>query len=152
MSEQKFEPKPGQVDYTSIRWAPVVNCVLECEGKILLVKRNGGMRLYPGFWNGVSGFLDDNKSLEEKVREELREELGVQSTDILSITLGQIFDQEAPEYNKTWIVHPVLVTVNQTSVQLDWEAEKYKWVTVAEARQMDLLPGFDLVLDTLFKE
>lgn len=108
------------------------------------------MRLYPGFWNGVSGFLDDNKGLEEKVREELREELSIQAEDITSITLGQIFDQDAPEYNKTWIVHPVLVAVKETAIQLDWEAERYMWVTIEETKQMDLLPGFGLVLDALF--
>lgn len=150
MAEPKFEPKTGQIDYTHIRWAPVVNCVVESGGKILLVQRSKDMRLYPSYWNGISGFLDDNKSLEEKVREELREELDIQAEHIMSITLGQIFDQDAPEYNKTWIVHPVLVKVNKAEVWLDWEADKYKWVTVTEARQMDLLPGFELVLDKLF--
>lgn len=150
MAEPKFDPKPGQVDYTHIRWAPVVNCVVENGGKILLVRRSKDMRLYPGFWNGVSGFLDDNKGLEEKVREELREELSIQAEDITSITLGQIFDQDAPEYNKTWIVHPVLVAVKETAIQLDWEAERYMWVTIEETKQMDLLPGFGLVLDALF--
>ena len=37
---KKFQPKPGQVDFTNIRYAPVANCVLFNEGKILLVKRS----------------------------------------------------------------------------------------------------------------
>ena len=35
-----FKPKPGQTDFTNIRWAPVINCVLKYENKILVVKRN----------------------------------------------------------------------------------------------------------------
>lgn len=71
MKEPKSTPKPGQVDYTNIRYAPVVNIVVTHAGKILLVQRSKNMRLYPGFWNGVSGFLDYAKSIWEKVREEL---------------------------------------------------------------------------------
>ncbi|HEY4161329.1 MAG TPA: hypothetical protein VGM08_04680, partial [Candidatus Saccharimonadales bacterium] len=65
MAEPKFVPKPGQVDYTNIRYAPVINTVITNSGKVLLVQRSPGMRLYPGYWSGMSGFLDDNRSIEE---------------------------------------------------------------------------------------
>lgn len=145
-----FKPQKGQVDYTNIRWAPVVNCVLQFKNKILLVQRNMNMRLYPGYWNGISGFLDDDKSLEEKVLEELREEVGLNKRNIISIKLGQIFDQDEEKYKKTWIVHPVLVKINTEKIILDWEAQKYEWVTLKDAKKMDLLPGFDRVIKTLF--
>ncbi|MFZ1627048.1 MAG: NUDIX domain-containing protein [Candidatus Moraniibacteriota bacterium] len=90
--EKVFQPRPGQVEFTNVRWAPVVNCVVKYKQKILLVERSASLRLYPGDWNGISGFLDDQKSLEEKVREELREELGLTRNHILSIQPGQIFD------------------------------------------------------------
>jgi ADP-ribose pyrophosphatase YjhB (NUDIX family) len=143
----KFKPKPGQVDYTSIRWAPVVNCVVMHKGRILLVKRSEDLSLYPGYWNGISGFLDDDKSLEEKVREELKEEAGIPESNIESVRLGEIFDQNEEKYRKTWIVHPVLVEVSADKVELDWEAKEYAWVTIEEARKMKLLPGFDVVLE-----
>jgi 8-oxo-dGTP pyrophosphatase MutT (NUDIX family) len=143
---QKFKPKRGQVDYRNIRWAPVVNCVVRYRGKILLVRRNGDMHFYPGYYNGISGFLDDHKSLEEKVIEELREELGIAKKEIKKIKVGIPFDQDEPKYRKTWIVHPVLVDITTDKVRLDWEAEKYRWVKPAEARKLKLLPGFKNVL------
>ena len=75
--EKKFTPKPGQVDYTNIRRAPVINCVLRYGDKILLVKRSAELRLYPNYWNGISGFLDDDRSVLEKVKDEIREETGI---------------------------------------------------------------------------
>lgn len=78
MSKPKFKPKPGQVDFTNIRWAPVINCVVKHQDKILLVKRSKELNLYPGYWNGISGFLDDQRSLTEKVEEEIKEELGIE--------------------------------------------------------------------------
>jgi isopentenyldiphosphate isomerase len=147
----KFKPRRGQVDFRNIRWAPVINCVLNYKGKILLVERNKDMKLYPGYWNGISGFLDDNKSLKEKVYEELTEEVGITKKNIISITPGQIFNQDEPKYKKTWIVHPVLVKVNTDTITLDWEAQNYKWITLKEIHNLKLLPGFKLVIKALFK-
>lgn len=146
---KKFKPKKGQVDFTEARWAPVINCVLKHEGKILVVQRSEGMNFYPGHWNGIAGFLDDHRSLEQKVRDELREELGIRSQDIVSMKLGKIFDQEAPKYKKTWIVHPVLVKVKTDKVSLDWEAQSYRWLKINEAKKLKLLPGFSEVLEAV---
>ena len=108
------------------------------------------MRLYPGYWNGVSGFLDDDRSIEEKVRAELGEELGIKKSAVKKISRGPVFDQEALKYKKTWIVHPILVEVKNKNVTLDWEAQKYQWLTLAAALKLPLLPGFDQVLAALF--
>lgn len=146
MSKNLFRPGAGQVDYTKIRWAPVINCVLKYKNKILLVQRSSELHFYPGHWNGISGFLDDHKNLQEKVKSELKDELGMPASAIRSIRLGKIFDQDAPRYKKTWIVHPVLVEVAANKIKLDWEANKYKWVAIREAKHFKLLPGFDRVI------
>lgn len=147
----KFKVRPGQIDYTKARWAPVINCVLKYKNKILVVQRNQNLNFYPGYWNGISGFLDDKRSLEEKVRDELKEELGVLKNKIKSIRLGEIFDQEASKYKKTWIVHPILAEVSTDKIKLDWEARNYKWIKFDEAKKLELLPGFDEVLKKLSK-
>lgn len=150
MPQKPFVPRPGQVDYTNIRWAPVINCLVRYNEKILLVKRSEDLNLYPGYWNGISGFLDDHKSLEQKVKEEIKEELHVQAQDILSIQLGTIFHHEAPQMKKTWIVHPILVHIATDKIRLNWEAAEYAWITPERAKTYKLLPGFGLVLDTFF--
>ncbi|NBX51333.1 NUDIX hydrolase, partial [bacterium] len=78
-------PKTGQVDYANIRYAPVVNCVVHREGKILMIQRSAEMDLHPHHWNGISGFLDDEKTIEEKVLEELQEEGGIPSDHAVHI-------------------------------------------------------------------
>ena len=145
----KFKPKPGQIDYTHARWAPVINCVVAYRNKILLVRRSKELHFYPGCWNGVSGFLDDQRSLREKVKDELREEVGIWPRNIRKITLGRIFHQEAPQYGKTWIVHPVFVKVSTSRIKLNWEAGTYRWVKPSDAKKMKLLPGFAEVLKRL---
>ena len=148
---KKFQPKLEQMDFTNIRYAPVVNCVLIHEGKILFVKRSGDLNFYPNVWNGISGFLDDEKSFGEKVKEEIAEEVGITEENIISIRRGEIFHQDEPNYGKTWIVHPVLVEVKTSAVTLDWEAQRHRWLSVSEVKVLDLLPGFDEVLKKVEK-
>lgn len=147
----KFQPKLGQIDYTYIRRAPVINCVVRCKDKILIVKRSASLNFYPNYWNGISGFLDDGRSVEEKAKDELREELRIGEQDIISIKLGGIFEQEEEKYDKLWLVHPVLIEVKYDRITLDWEAQDFKWIKVEEAKNYNLLPGFDKVLEKLFK-
>ncbi len=152
MTQPKFVLKPGQTDYTNIRWAPVINCVLKYKNKILVVQRSSELHYYPSYWNGISGFLDDARSIKEKVEEELREELGIPKNKIKKVILGEIFDNDAPKYKKTWITHPILVEVLTDKIKLDWEAQKYAWVSVKEAKKLKLLPGFGEVIEKLFKK
>jgi isopentenyldiphosphate isomerase len=149
MKKIRFKPKPGQIDYTKARWVPVINCVLNYKGKILIVQRSENSNFYLNYWNGISGFLDDKKSLEQKVKEELKEELGISEKEIKSIQLGEIFHQEALQYKKTWIVHPVLVKVRTDKIKLNWEAKDYKWIRLRDAKKLKLLPGFEKVLEKI---
>ncbi len=151
MTRPKFVLKKGQTDYTNIRWAPVINCVIKYKNKILVVQRSSELNFYPSYWNGISGFLDDDRSIKEKIEEELREELGIPKNKIKKITVGEVFDQDAPKYKKTWIVHPVLVEVLTDTITLDWEARNHKWTTMSSAKKLKLLPGFDEVLKRLTK-
>lgn len=150
MSEPEFIAKDGQVDYTDIRYAPVVNTVVTKDGRVLLVQRSRELRLYPGYWNGISGFLDDHRSIEEKVADELSEELGIEQANILKLKRGRPFIQEAPEYNKTWLVLPMLAEINTERVGLDWEAEVAKWFKISEISSLELLPGFITVVSQFF--
>ena len=116
-----------------------------------MVQRSPELRLYPNLWNGISGFLDDNKSIVEKVREELREECGIQAKNIKSIKLGEIHHQQDKLHTKTWIVHPVLVEVLSDMVKLNWESQDYCWATRAQIKRLDCLSGFAPVLKAVLK-
>jgi len=141
MTQSKFIPKPGQVDYTNIRYAPVINIVVMFKDKIYCVKRSPDMQLYPNYWDWVCGFLDDNQSIEEKAYEELSEELGLKQDDIESLTRGEPWIDEAPEYKKTWLIVPVLAKVKTDKFTLDWEATEGKWFEPKELRELGMVPG-----------
>jgi len=141
MTQPKFVPKPGQTDYTDIRYAPTVNIVVVYGRKILCVQRAVDLRLYPGQWDWVCGFLDDDQSIEEKAYEELREELGLRPEDVESLTRGQVRIDEAPEYGKTWLIVPLLAKVKTDTFTLDWEASRGRWFSPEELKTLDLVPN-----------
>jgi len=146
----KFIPKPGQVDFTNIRYCPVVNCLVRYRGKILMVKRSAEMDLYPNYWDGVAGFLDDDQSVEDKVKEEILEELYIDADQIESIKRGNVLIHESKKYQKTWIVFPILVDVKTNKFELDYEAQDAKWLDPTDAKKLDLAPGVDRVLGEFF--
>jgi NADH pyrophosphatase NudC (nudix superfamily) len=152
MAQPKFVAKPDQVDYSNIRYCPVINVIPTHEGKMLLVQRAADLTFYPSYWHCIAGFLDDTQSIEEKAYEELGEELGWQAKDVLELKRGQVVLTEAPKYNKTYLVVPVLATVTKTAVKLDWEASKAQWFEPQEIKKLKLLPGFLEIAVQFFPE
>ncbi|MDO8492445.1 MAG: NUDIX domain-containing protein [bacterium] len=150
--EVEFVPKLGQTDYTNIKYAPVVNCVLAHEGKILLIQRSQRMRFYPGYWGGISGFLDDYSGVSEKVKHEIKEEAGIEKNRIVKISEGAVVEQPEPAYKKVWVIHPVRVDISTEEIKLDWEGQDYAWVAPDEANGYNLLPGFGKVISALFPD
>ncbi len=150
LDKKIFKPKPGQTDYTNMRWAPVVSCIVKHNDKILIVKRSRDIKLYPGLWNGIGGFLDDKKSLEGKIKEELEEETGIKENEIISIKAGEIFDLDDPAIGKTWIIHPAFVEVSTDMIVLDWEAEEYRWIDPDELKDFKAVAGFTKIVKNFF--
>jgi len=142
MDKLPFVPRSGQIDFTHARYAPVINCLVTHKGKILIVKRSHDSEYYPDLWAGISGFLDDAKTIEEKVEEELSEELGVPPTQIVKIKTGPVFEHNGHDYKKVWIAHPVWVEISTDKLTLDWEASEYKWIAPKEVKNYTFGPGF----------
>jgi len=144
------EDPDNQVDYTNIRYAPVFNVVVQnTDGDILIVKRSQDVGFYPGYWNGIGGFLDDDQDFDAKVRAELSEELGIEPDQIRSVELGPIFHDDAPEYTKTWIIHPTRVRISGDIGGTDWEADDHVWIAPDQVAGYSIVPSFQTVLEKL---
>lgn len=77
-------------------------------GTVLLVHRSQSARFWPDVWDLFGGHVNEGESLEEALRREAREELGI---DVLTLRcLGRIYDP----------VEPAVVHVYAVS---SWEGE-----------------------------
>lgn len=134
----------GRIDYSNSDVAPVITIFVKFKDKILLLKRSDRLRIYGGKWNTVAGYLDELKPIPEKVLKEIREELGINEDDILSIHIGKSYEFLDTEINKAWNICPVLVELkNKPDIKLDWEHTEYKWIRPEDLGKFDIVPKLE---------
>ena len=129
-------------DYTHARSAPVIIIFVKYRDKFILVKRSEKMLTYQGLWSCLAGFVDDDKTMEEKVAFEIEEELGLQRTDIKEFKQSDTYLFVDNDLDREWIRHLFLVEITNPNVKLSWEHSEIVWVMPDEAKNYKTTPGF----------
>ena len=130
----------------------VVTCLLEHDGKILLLKRSDRVGTYRGLWAGIAGYVEELEAPYDTAIKEIREEAGI-TVDALELVRKadpiEFSDTyEGRRYN--WVVYPFLFHVQfKELVHIDWEHEEYRWVHPSEVKKLDTVPGLDEVVKQL---
>lgn len=131
----------GRIDFRDATDMPVLSCFVECQGRLLLLKRSAKVRSYQGKWCVVAGVIDQPKPLEELVHIELRAELGVKPEDVASIAIGEAYAFTDERLGKRWIVHPLFVRLKGTPrIEIDWEHTDFEWIRPEELGKYDTVP------------
>jgi len=136
--------KDGRIDYSNSDTAPVITVFIKYKDRILLLKRSDKVRTYQGKWNTVAGYLDEIKPIQEKIKEEIREELGIEENNISLIFIGEPYEFKDEKINKTWIIYPAVVELKielkkEPEIKLDWEHTEYKWIKPEEIESFDIV-------------
>jgi 8-oxo-dGTP pyrophosphatase MutT (NUDIX family) len=131
----------GRVDFSAATELPVLVCFVECQGKILLLKRSSKVRSYRGKWCGVAGYIDQARPVEDIVYAELKSELGLSPQDVDSMSLGQAYDFADPALNRRWRIHPMFVRLKGTpQIEIDWEHTDFEWILPEDLDAYDTVP------------
>ncbi len=131
-----------QTDYTHSKTAPVLVCFIRHRDKFLLLKRSDKVLGYKNLWSSLAAFIDDEKTIENKIAEEIQEELGLEKEDIKRIVKGDVYTFKDEDLGRDWIRHLCLVEISNPDIKLDWEHTDYKWITPGEAADFQTTPGF----------
>jgi len=140
-----------RIDYHGVKEAPVLICFVKykdsnsTEDKILLLKRSDNVMVYKGQWNTVAGFLDQaDKSLEEKVWEELGEEIGITKEQVTNLKKGEAYKVYDKEVNINWIIFPVRIELKtKPKIKLDREHTDFKWINPQEISNHKTIFGLE---------
>lgn len=98
---------------------------------------------YPETWNGISGFIDTIKPLEELARQELKEEANIVPEDIKAITVRPMLRQTDDTVNREWLVFPLLVELKRRpNLQTNWESNTASWVPREQVLALKLMPFY----------
>jgi 8-oxo-dGTP pyrophosphatase MutT (NUDIX family) len=130
----------------------VVTCILEHDGKILLLKRSNLVGTYRGLWGGVAGYVEELEEPYDTAVKEIREEAGIDADAVELVRKGDPIEfsdtYDGRRYN--WIVYPFLFHIQSKElVQIDWEHDEYRWVHPSEIKKLDTVPGLDDVVAQL---
>lgn len=130
----------------------VVTCLLEHDGKVLLLKRSNLVGTYQGLWGGVAGYVEDYEDPYDTALKEISQETRVGLEAITLIKKGdpiEVLDTyEGKRYD--WIVYPFLFHIQDKAlVRIDWEHDEYRWVYPSEVKKLDTVPGLDDVVAQL---
>lgn len=137
----------GRIDYTNSDTAPVITIFICLEDKVLLLKRSEKVLTYKGKWNTVAGYLDEIGPIQEKILEELSEELCIMEEDICLIKIGESYTFSDSSAKKTWIVYPVKVELcRDVPIILDWEHTEYIWINPKDIELFDTVPNAKISL------
>lgn len=136
----------SRIDYSTSDSAPVILVFVMVGKELLLLRRSEKVFAYQGKWSVNAGFLDDLKTLREKVMEELIDELGIEREKleelITKITIHEYYEFKDEKTGKTWIKNPILVGLKEKpAITLNWEHNDYRWIRESE------LSEFDTVVD-----
>jgi 8-oxo-dGTP diphosphatase len=132
----------------------VVSCLLEYQGKILLLKRSTKVSTYKGMWGAVAGYIEPDETPFETALKEIREEAGLLSDDVSLLRKGDtapISDlYEGKRYD--WVIHPFLFEVKKKDkVHIDWEHVEYRWIDPGDIGRYETVPGLKEIVRKLVK-
>lgn len=109
----------------------IVTSFLYKDGRVLLLKRSHKVGTFRGKWAGVSGYIEEESSLEAAIRE-IKEEIGTEKENLILLKKGLPFDVKDTINNTVWSIHPFLFLFKGDEIKIDWEHEKYEWINPKE--------------------
>jgi len=118
----------------------VVNAIIKnSSNKILMIKRKDE-KIHGGKWAFPGGIVEGGESIEEALRRELKEEVGLEMIKIFK----KISDYSYPRGNEIQTKGECfLVEVKNLNVTINKEIEKFRWVTLEELEGLDHISGLE---------
>lgn len=127
----------------------VVTCFLESNGEILLLRRSQQVGSYHGIWAGVSGYVETTP--DEQSLTEIREETGLQLTDLQLLRKGETLTVEDAELGVRWLVHPYLFHISDRGkIRIDWEHQETRWISPKDIGDFATVPRLKEILDSIY--
>jgi len=133
----------------------VVTCVLEREGRILILKRSSAVRTYKGLWGGVAGYVEPGEHPLQTALKEIREETGLLSDEVSLLVQGEpiAFTDVYRGERYDWTVHPYLFELQKhLEVKIDWEHSEYRWISPEELSTYETVPHFPDTVESLLRK
>jgi len=122
------------------RPVPAVGAFIVNGGRILLVKR--GHEPCAGKWSVPGGVIELGEKVEEALRREIKEELGI-DVEIMGILdiYDSIFRDKRGNIRYHYVIIDFVAKPKTKNIKPSDEILDYKWVELSEIEEMDVTPS-----------
>lgn len=107
---------------------PVVAITLWWRGRIGLFKRSTKVTFDKSLWHCITGYLELDQTPAQQALVELKEETGLLLTDLDQFEAGPIIELQ-DSFGRPWTVYTFCGETKKRRLSLNWEHEKYRWVS-----------------------
>jgi len=135
----------GPTEVPAMEAVAVATAFVRHDGEVLATHRSEDAQTYPGQWGGVSGVIEpgedpvgDEETPVEAARREVHEEVGL--SDLDHVRTGTPLTIEAPEYDATVEVTPVLFDAPGREIDLGVELQSAEWLPATELLRRETVP------------
>ena len=132
----------GYVEIKNVKTYSTVSAVLECGGKVLLLRRPEDAHSFPGKWSLVSGRVEPGENPAEAARREIEEETGIK-VGFPDASQTHFYVREG---DVVWNVHPFLYKVSSDKVELNSENTDFVWVDNGKGSRDGLEDGVERIV------
>ena len=117
----------------------VVLALIKQNGKFLFTLRHDPSSDYHNKWQIPGGGLEFAESPQETLHREVREELGVEVTNVRLVPF--IDTKVRGNWQGIFISYVCELKDNAQPIILNEEASEYRWLTIQEIQNVNTLPG-----------
>ncbi len=119
-------------------WIGVDNIILDDKGRILLMRRSSNSKTYPNCWGLVAGWMEWGETIEEALKREAMEEVGVEVEVVRFV--GKYYDKLGRHPTKTSVCLPHICKVvkGEAKVNQVEEVRDVRWFEPEEVLELEM--------------
>lgn len=126
-----------------------MTCFLECDARILILRRSEMVGSFQGRWAGVSGYVET--TADEQTLIEIEEETGLRREDLELVRKGDPL--EAEDEGIKWVVHPYLFRIKERNkIKIDWEHNEIRWIKPGDIDNYETVPMLKETLARVYQD
>lgn len=122
----------------------VVPIIYDQQGHVLICKKASDRGVFPGKWGLPGGGMEPGEFMEEALRREVREELGIEIEDIQPLFFKEGIESKVRPGTKPETIHMIYLLFQckaaTTELKLNEEFAHFAWALPSELRGFDLDP------------